>query len=346
MEYLESSLKAVKFLAGRLNEKGQQPEEDTKNEISAIYKLPNQLLLSGQEALCNKVLDDIKERFLAPNGDFESDRSKTGWQRKTSLWLLAYNWPYVNGWMVVASQRAARFDISRPAYDYVKTFFHPVRGGFLWREAYDSSKGGEGIDQSMCAFMTAHLGYTALTVGDWERAKAAGEILCQFVAKQPNLDKEFLMKMDSSTGELVAEGYSAEDRTFFSVVRTEADNRYYQLGFPAIFLQKLYLATAQKHFLNTACAILDFADTCHPNIYKYYKTHKVGYGAALVARATGNEKYKIMAQKIADNMVSFQDPSGIYLPNCPLLERLDQSAEYAGWLREIYVELDGFTKQK
>ncbi|KAK6186566.1 hypothetical protein SNE40_008580 [Patella caerulea] len=342
MEYRDSSERAVKFLAERLNEKGQQPEEDMRKEVSSIYKLPNQLLLSGREALCMKVLDDIKQRFLAPDGDFLSYPEKTGWQRKTSLWLLAYNWPYVNGWLTVTAQRAARYDISRPAYSYILNFYNPVQNGFLWREPYDSSKGGKGIDQSICAFMCGHLGYTSLFMGDFDRARATAEVLCRFVSKQPNLDKEFLIKMDASTGELMSSGWKDEDKTFFTIDRKEADNRYYQLGFPVIFLQKMYLATGEKHFLNAACAILDFADTCHPNVYKYYKTHKVGYGAALVARVTGNEKYQTMARKIADNILTFQEPSGLFLPDCPMLERLDQSAEYTGWLREIYVELDGF----
>ena len=63
------------------------------------------------------------------------------------------------------------------------------------------------------------------------------------------------------------------------------------------------------------------------------------YGAALVATSTGEDKYRTVAERIADNLLTLQDGDGRFRVGDSLTEHLDQTAENVGWLREMYTEL-------
>ncbi|XP_046360466.2 uncharacterized protein LOC124138006 isoform X2 [Haliotis rufescens] len=340
-KYRDASLKAVNCLISQMDENALYQQEELKGEFSALYKLPTQLLLWGKQEIANKIFDHVKKNVLQPNGDFYSYPKKKGWERKCCNPLLAYNWPYINGWIAVAAQRGGRFDISVPAFNYIRTFYDPVQKGFLWNQPYNPDV--DTLEQSLCAFMCGHLGYTALFCGDMEVACSTGDTLIRFMDIQPNLDEEFLMKMDSS-GQLIRSGWPEDKTVFFRIKRKESPNLFYQLGFPAILLAKLYLATGTKRYLEGARSYLDFAYSCGESLYTFIKSHKVAYGASLVAAITKEKKYATMATRISDFIMSTRTESGMFLSTSPILERFDQTAENIGWMREISVELESYQR--
>ncbi|XP_071092153.1 uncharacterized protein [Haliotis cracherodii] len=343
-KYIDASRKGIKFMAENLDENGQFTGEDVRYDIDSMYKLPNQLLLDGRPREANRLLNNLKKNFLQQNGDFLSFPEKTGWERKTSDWHVTYNWPYVNAWICMAAQKAGRFDISFPSFNYLKTFWNPNLGAFNWCEPYDAAKEGRGVDQSSCIFLNSHLGFTCLYFGDLDKARSTGDAIIKAFDGQPNLDEGLYMKISGDKGEVVTEGWGEDPKKtlFFVVKRKVGGQMYWQLGYPIIFLYKLHLATGEPRYLEYSKKVADFAHSCHSDVLTYDKSHKVMYGAGLLAAATKEEKYKKMAETIADSILGHQGKDGRWLPECPILDIFDQTSENAGWYREMFVEFDAF----
>ncbi|KAK6186565.1 hypothetical protein SNE40_008579 [Patella caerulea] len=340
--YREASKRAVKFLAGEIQPNGQFRDPKIKDDLGAIYKAPTQLLLEGYAGEAKRMLDFIKERFLQPNGDFLSHPEIKGWKGKTDDWHISYLWGYTNGWIAMAAQRAGRYDIAIPAINYMRTFYNPVQKAFTWYEPYRSDGGGKGLEQTLCSFYAAHVGFIMLFFGDISTAVECGNFIKKVVDLQPRMDDEFFLKIRGDTGELFIDGIPDDKRDFFTCKRNAPNQRYYHLGYPVMFLVKLYLATQDEKYMVTARTILEFTVSCGAPVYTYNKSHKVMYGAALFAAVTKEKAYKELAEKIAENMLSYQDEEGRFLPESTIIETYDQTAENCGWFREIFAEFQNF----
>jgi hypothetical protein len=115
------------------------------------------------------------------------------------------------------------------------------------------------------------------------------------------------------------------------------------IGYPIAFLAKLYEATAEKVYLKAARDYLDFALSCDDNLRSSPTSHKVAWGAAVLARITSDPHCTELAVTIADHLLAIQDPSGAWLVDQPAHTTFDQTAEISIWLQEISAEL--FTLQ-
>jgi len=92
--------------------------------------------------------------------------------------------------------------------------------------------------------------------------------------------------------------------------------------------------------LEAARDYLDFALSCRGNLRTFYFSHKVAWGAAALARITGDQRCVELATAIADHLLEIQDPSGAWLTDQPPHTTFDQTAEIAIWLKEISAELE------
>ena len=95
------------------------------------------------------------------------------------------------------------------------------------------------------------------------------------------------------------------------------------------------MAGGNAEFLETAAQYLDFAMGCHSSIRAFHFSHKVAWGAAIVARLTQKAEYAEFAASIVDYLLSIQAASGVWLETEPVHTTFDQTAEIAIWLREI-----------
>ena len=99
-------------------------------------------------------------------------------------------------------------------------------------------------------------------------------------------------------------------------------------------------ATGDAAHLETARGYLDVALGCRGNLRSFYFSHKVAWGAALLAGITSDRRCIELARDIADHLLGIQDPSGAWLVDQPSHTTFDQTAEIAIWLKEISAELD------
>ena len=324
LTYQHSSERAVEWLAAQFNHDGSF--QVSSHDLACYYKAPYLLYISGKIQEANRVLSYIHKTFGRENGDFIT--SKDG--KSDNLAFVEY-WAYMNGWIALTAQKMGRFDVAYPAYDYLQTFFHPKLEGFTTRNPYGQT------DNTVDVLTTAHLGLVALYCGNQKKAKAAGQLIQTILSLQPNSKKGFFLRLNNE-GNLITE-YPGESALFFLVSATQPNQAYFMLGYPIAFLGKLYSATQDPHYLHLAKEYLEFLLTCQGNLRTFHYSHKVAWGAAMMARLTKDSKYTELAKDITDYLVATQSQDGRWLTDQPAYTFFDQTAEIAIWMKEISSEL-------
>jgi len=318
--YRQSAERAVEWLCAQLKNDGsyQLPVED----LACYYKSPYLFYLSdkGQEA--NRVLSFIQKTFMRENGDFT-----TSSELKSENGAFGEYWAYMNGWVALSAQKMGRFEVAFPAYHYLQSFYHPGNGGFTTRKPYGQE------DNTVDVFTTAHLGLTALYFGDLEKATAAGRLIQKFHALQPNTQMGFFLRLQGDGG--LISTFPKESDIFFVVSTTQPNQAYFMLGYPIAFLGKLYSATDDSQYLETAKQYLEIVLRCQGNLRTFHFSHKVAWGAAIIARITKDIRYAELSMGIADYLLSIQDQNGGWLQDQPAHTCFDLTAEIAIWMKEI-----------
>jgi hypothetical protein len=327
--YEQTADRAVAWLAAQLRDDGSYgPQAD---DLACYYKSPYLFQLSGRAREASRVLAFVRHRFMREDHDFG-----TRADRKSDNDAFNEYWAYPNGWIAMAAQRMGRFDIAYPAFEYLHSFHQPDSGGFLTHRP-------QGSDGGTDALTTAHLGLLCLYFGDTGRARGAGHFLAHLLAIQPDLDEGFFLRLDRS-GRLVRD-FSADAGAFHLVSRREPDQAYFMIGYPMGFLAKLSQATGEVVHLQAARGYLEFALSCGGGLRSSHLSHKVAWGAAVLAGVAGEERGLELSTAIADHLVRIQDPDGAWLADQPAHTKFDQTAEIAIWLQEIGAELNGTTRR-
>lgn len=158
------------------------------------------------------------------------------------------------------------------------------------------------------------------------------------MTSQPNADTQILLHASAKTGTHISTAPENME-PFYAIKRDSPNQLYFFLGYHGIFMTKLYQATKDERFLNSAKSVLDFALTCHESICTFSFSHKVAYAAALVAVETKEAKYRRLAIGLGEFLISIQDKNGFFCKDFEQMDKYDQSAEIAIWLQEINNEL-------
>lgn len=322
--YQQASERAAHWLLSHLEKDGSYGS--TIQDLASYYKSPYLFYLSGRVEEASQLLTYIQRHFMRNNGDFV-----TADHLKSENPALAEYWAYMNGWLALTAQKLGRFEVSYPAYQYLTTFYHPTLGGFI------TQKPAAQTPPTVDVLSTAHLGLTALYFGDLDKAKRAGDLLQTFAALQPDSQQGFYLRLDNEGRLLTA--FPPEASLFFTVSAVQPNQAYFMVGYPAAFLGKLYQATGHPPYLDTAKSYLEFALSCRDHLRTCPWSHKVAWGAAIVAHLTRERRWAELAESIADSLLSHQEADGSWWPAQPAPTSFDQTAEIAIWLREITAEL-------
>ena len=315
---------AVHWLLRRLQDDGSYGPGI--NDLACFYKSPYLFYISGEIGAARRTLRYIERSFMQKNGDF-----KTSEAIKSANGAFVEYWAYTNGWIALAAQKMGCFDIAYPAYRYLQSFYHAKNGGFTTLGPYREA------NNTVDVLTTAHLGLTALYFGEIEKAIRAGKLLQLCFAVQPDVSSGFYLRMND-TGDLITD-YAEDTAIFHHVSVLQPNQAYFMIGYPIAFLAKLFLATENTAYLDTASRYLDFAMCCHESIVSFHFSHKVAWGAAIVAGLTRKAEYFNFSKSIVEYLLSIQDGSGGWLQDQPPDISFDQTAEIAIWLREIGSEI-------
>lgn len=327
-DYLDASDKAVNWLVSQMQADGSYAGT---SDLAAHYKSPTTLYAAGKVEEANRIVDYIRGNYLQADGDL---LTSPGFKSADGAYIEYYH--YTNAWVAMGTQRLGRFDVAVPTRRYLLDFYNKHQGGFNTNKAYHpGDKAGTVTD----TLSTSHGGLMALYFGDMKKARAAGNLLLEMFAAQDDLASGFYLRVDWK-GRPIKE-FPPELAVFYYVSATDPNQAYFFVGYPIAYLGLLYRATGEQKYQDGANAYLDWGMATTGNIRSFFFAHKVGWGASICAKNTGNPAYAQMARDIGDYLVSIQQANGQFLPELGVFSSYDQSSEIALWLRYIHAELKG-----
>ncbi|ELU11537.1 hypothetical protein CAPTEDRAFT_215347 [Capitella teleta] len=319
---LEASDKSAAYLAANVNASGFLVAPGAEEDLFFYYKLPMALFIAGKLREANRVLDHIKLTFMRRNGDFRTSK-----EVKTKSVSLNEYYPYSNGWIIMAAQRMERYDVVHPGMRYLLPYYSsgtfPTNGPPKERR------------RSTDIFTAAHFGMIALTMGDTRTALRAARIVLRVITRQPDLDHGFYLRLDRNKH--ITTEYDPNAANFHLIERRAPFQLYFMIGYPAVFLARLHLATGNDFYLYSSKFILDWAMTCDASMYTFHLSHKLALASSIVAKVTGEVKYKELSERISTFLMSVQNEDGTFLDpasNIPA-DVLEQTPEISVWLRII-----------
>ena len=296
------------------------------NELTGYFKVAYLFCISGQLEQANRLITHIESRFMQPNGDFKISPTNK------SLHVDYYEkvWGYANAWIAFIAQKLGRFDVSYPAYQYLEKLYHPGVGGYI---STDPDSNSEPVIDLLS---TTHIGMTSLYLGELDRAEACVDLVVDFEWNQPDLAAGMFLRMNDRQQYLTE--FPENERAYYFLSATEANQLYFMAGYPVAFLGLLYRQTMKPLYLSAARRYFDFAVNCE-GVYESHFSHKVAWGAAIMYNITGERRYVDFAIRIANLLVELQHESGAWFHDQPPYVSYDQTAECASWLRQISSEI-------
>ena len=297
------------------------------------YKVVWPLSLAGRLREADLTAGYVKSKFMLENGDFSG-----GEPRSEEEWFQWRYYTYLNVWIVIGAHRLGRFDISIPGIQYMLKYRDPQTGGFCNEKPYPK---GRYIEDALTA---SYNGLACLYLGKLSEACGAGDFLVKLLRLQPEFEERFYTAFDATDG-LITD-FPPEEAVYRVVETGEREQYYYFLGYPIIFLSKLYLATNDDRYLEAAKEYFNFTKSCQDDVYASPPSGKLGWGCAALHGITGDEDVGEAVKSEVRYLLETQDEEGcwsrfpgfkLYLNGepYPTSGRIDLTAEFCAWLSEI-----------
>ena len=276
-------------------------------------KLPNALIYGGRVAQADKMLNYCHSNFyIAENGDFMNDFD-TG--DKTLHWEFEDFYSYLNQWWITAGVRLNRFEFTFNAYKYVhNNWYNKNVGCAIVQSSIDTD------NYQNCIFNSAHLGLTNLFLGKTAIATKIGDTMVKMIDKQPcfidgNDEKLYFNRFDDNLELLTEETLNREDggvKLAAILDCNEKNQCWWSMGYPIAYLAQLYKITGKKKYLKTSETLLNFIiNDCCDDVRNNIISHKVMWGASVVANITGKKEYWDLCKDIAFYILNTgQGPAG------------------------------------
>ncbi|ENZ77862.1 MAG: hypothetical protein AB1670_01075 [Pseudomonadota bacterium] len=335
-------------------------------EIWAHYKAPIALLAAGHRAQADQVLGHLCRHFLR-NGDFHYGAGDP---------TPAPGSNYRNGWIAWGAHQLGAYDVSGPVLDFLESQIHPERGGVL---DFDTAST---MHRMLDIGTTASVVNALLIAGRIEAATKAARMFHRVFGPAAGADGRVLLReswdgqmleperlstvlkfMTMRDGCRVPQEWAAlaRGRSVLSRIRQASKGQggqlngllaielnrggqiYWFLGFSMRVLAQLFRATGDQAWLTLGHRVGGLVGRCQPDIYNSATSAKVAWGAAEMYAVSGDRRYFDLSMRIADWLISTQEPGGIWLRRPqyerieaqPLSVSLDTSLERVVYMYEI-----------
>jgi hypothetical protein len=319
-----SVAQTISFFESQLNNDGSY--DKIIQDIACYFKSPMLFLAANKLEKASLLLNYIKNNFMLSNGDFCTNN-------KIKSINPAYNeyWSYTNGWILRAAIKLNFTDIIKKSSEYLD-LYHVKGRGFLTNCISENT---ETID----VLTVAHHGLVNLELDNLDTAILAGDYLFNiFDLQQDNINDGFFLRINKN-GNLLRE-FSSDQKLFYCISKIEKNQLHFMIGYPSAFLTLLYLKTKNQKYLDLAKAYIDFSLSCDPSVYECNFSHKLAWAASLLYKATGDNQYLIIIDKMSNYFISNQC-NGVWFKES-LIDLYDQSAEIACWFIEIVNNIQSY----
>lgn len=277
------------YLLGRQRDDG--VIGDPSEGLGSYYKAAWAFAGVGLVAAGARLVGWLRRHMLSPEGDIRGEFMRGP---------LDYVYSYPNAWVICGAQKLGHFDVAQRGVDFISTLQDEATGGF--RTQLDRPESAQDV-MSAC-----QSGNAALYTGRLDVARNVARFLQAVWQAQPEPESALYYMWRPGSG-LITETAPEKQRNI--VIRADEEKqRYFQMGIAAAFLTKLALATGDEAHLDLARKYLDLAFRCTDGMYQTAQVGKVGWGAALLFGATGDERIGGLASRVGAAMLDQQNGDG------------------------------------
>jgi hypothetical protein len=308
------------------------------SDLAGYYKALLMFAISGRLGAGGRCLSYVKEKFASNSGELSSGT------QKTSLTRMQRNLAnYMNGWVAIGAWLLGDYQFSQRICALLKTQ-QGDSGGVLtgplqWalKERYDLAT-------------AASCGRAFLLCGLRAEALAAADFLVEAL-KHQNAPDSLALTFNADWRPLATS--DREEQTYYTFNPSQRGEKVWFPAFSAAFLceanqvseNPAYVLAARKYYAFLS-KTPEFADRTLDN-------GKSGWAAALLAQATGEERYREDFRFIMPNVLGRQGPDGEFgasarshkppgagnpASQTPLPRRLEQTAEFTNWVA-VYLRM-------
>lgn len=317
-QILERALAGSRWLVEHQNPDGSwKGLRDPK--VDAFYKSCWALTETGQVASAHRSLTYVRQHFFTKEGDFLP---------REHPWHNMAHYPYVNSYFIVGSMLAGRYDIAMPAVSFLLAQ-QADHGGFYSRLTNQGGKEMADTTSSSAA------GIACLAAGKMEAARRVADYLSYTVKLQPAPNDRFFTTVNAD-GQLYTQPKDDHDAYLRIIDTRKADQCWFAVGLPFVFLIRLADATNETRYFDMAQWYFDFQHRCI-NPWGGWSSGKAGWGCAMLYRITGETHYRDIALRVAEFIMMKQNADGgWYTRGRELINSyFDLTAEFTLWLSLI-----------
>jgi len=268
------------------------------NRLSAYYKTPFALTITGHVTQAERMLDYVAARFLGSDGDL--DGSGVEWYERFRI--------YPHAWLACAAMTRGRFEMARSLVRVLLAHHDQKTGGF-----FATAEGAVRRAGPQEIKTTSMAGLACLWTGRRDIALETGRWLENLYNAQPNLKRGLYQVWHSQRG-LVSD-FPADDAIAYFVDARRPRQWYFQYGISAAFLASLSAAHGEKRWLSLAQNYLRASRHCHEDVYRTPLSGQIGWGSAWTYRLSRDPEDCGLAREVIRGLLSMQNQDGSWVPS-------------------------------
>lgn len=180
-------------------------------------------------------------------------------------------------------------------------------------------------------FISSALGTTYLYLNELDKVRKIADMTVKMISKQPDWKDAskgypYYLRFDDDY-ELVK--YVEPQRGVRTIYKVQGDairQPFFSIGYPVAFMGLCYQVFADERYLSTAEELLEYALRINKDARVNQWSHKLMWGASVIAGINNKAKYWRLVYDIANSIMENQCPHTGMVSNV-----IDQSAEIAFW---------------
>lgn len=286
--------------------------------LDDYYKVLTAFQVCGHNDAANRLCQWIRSRGTTPEGDFGPKKEGAS----------GYSCAYFNAWVILGTQRLGQLDLATRGIHYLLGFQDEETGGFY------SDPTERGAETRQDLMVVSLCGLACLSMGRTEEACRAASWLKNLMEAQPDFPKRLYTVRSRQSG-LHTEFDPDEALRHVVVADSRTDQAFFNPGIAAGFLCRLFQVSRERKWLDLAIEYMRFAEGARDELFRLIRAGKVGWGASLLFRITGEQKYRAMALRIGDNLIRLQSRQGYWSGVGQQTPSFDSTAERVVWMDEI-----------